>query len=63
MHTRTLGSAAKGTALEVSAMGYGCMGLSQSYPPYLPREESLSVIRKAHELGVTFFDTAEVYGP
>ncbi len=63
MHTRTLGSAAKGTALEVSAIGYGCMGLSQSYPPYLPREESLSVIRKTYELGVTFFDTAEVYGP
>ena len=49
--------------LEVSSIGLGCMGFSQSYPPFLPKEESISVIRKAVELGVTFFDTAEVYGP
>ena len=49
--------------LEVSSIGLGCMGFSQGYPPFLPKEESISVIRKAVELGVTFFDTAEVYGP
>ncbi len=59
MKTRVLGK----SGLVVSAIGYGCMGLTQSYPPYLPKEESIAVIRKAFELGVTFFDTAEVYGP
>ncbi len=49
--------------LEVSAVGLGCMGFSQSYPPFLKREESIEVIRNAVEMGVTFFDTAEVYGP
>ncbi len=49
--------------LEVSSIGLGCMGFSQGYPPFLPKEESINVIRKAVELGVTFFDTAEVYGP
>jgi len=49
--------------LEVSSIGLGCMGFSQGYPPFLPKEESISVIRKAVELGVSFFDTAEVYGP
>lgn len=49
--------------LEVSSIGLGCMGFSQGYPPFLPKDESISVIRKAVELGVTFFDTAEVYGP
>lgn len=39
------------------------MGFSQSYPPFIPKEEAISVMRKAVELGVTFFDTAEVYGP
>lgn len=39
------------------------MGLTQSYPPYLPKEESKAIIRRAFERGVTFFDTAEVYGP
>ena len=59
MKTRTLGK----SGLEVSALGYGCMGLTQSYPPFLPKGESIALIRKAVELGVTFFDTAEVYGP
>lgn len=52
-----------GRGLEVSALGYGCMGLTQSYPPYLPRRESIAVIRKAIAMGVSFFDTAEAYGP
>lgn len=47
--------------LEVSAIGLGCMGFTQSYPPYPDRKEAIEVIRKAVELGVTFFDTAEVY--
>ncbi|MBQ8475538.1 aldo/keto reductase [bacterium] len=49
--------------LEVSSIGLGCMGFSQSYPPFIPKEEAIEVIRKAVDLGVTFFDTAEVYGP
>ncbi len=49
--------------LEVSSIGLGCMGFSQSYPPFIPEEESIDVIRQAVDLGVTFFDTAEVYGP
>ncbi len=49
--------------LEVSSIGLGCMGFTQSYPPYIPDNEAIEVIRKAVELGVTFFDTAEVYGP
>ena len=52
-----------GNKLEVSAMGFGCMGMSQSYgPPPGDRNEMISVIRAAVERGVTFFDTAEVYG-
>lgn len=47
--------------LEVSSIGLGCMGFTQSYPPYPDKEEAISVIRKAVEMGVTFFDTAEVY--
>lgn len=58
MKTRILGR-----SLKVSALGYGCMGLTQSYPPYLPDEESTTLIRKAVDMGVTFFDTAEAYGP
>ena len=49
--------------LEVSSIGLGCMGFSQSYPPFIPKEEGISVIRSAFDLGVTFFDTAEAYGP
>jgi len=58
MQKRTLGK-----SLAVSAIGLGCMGFSQSFPPFPPREESIATIRKAVELGITFFDTAEVYGP
>jgi aryl-alcohol dehydrogenase-like predicted oxidoreductase len=49
--------------LEVSAIGLGCMGLSVSYPPFPERSESIAFLRGAVERGVTFFDTAEVYGP
>jgi aryl-alcohol dehydrogenase-like predicted oxidoreductase len=59
MHTRTLGQ-----GLNVSAVGLGCMGISQSYGPNPgSREDMIAVIRSAYDLGVTFFDTAEVYGP
>ena len=59
MHTRTLGQ-----GLRVSAVGLGCMGMSQSYGPNPgPRDEMIAVLRSAVDLGVTFFDTAEVYGP
>src|SRR3954471_4418092 len=49
--------------LEVSAIGLGCMGMSFGYGPAADKQEMISLIRKAVELGVTFFDTAEVYGP
>jgi aryl-alcohol dehydrogenase-like predicted oxidoreductase len=58
MEKRTLGG-----DLEVSAIGLGCMGMSQSYGPSPDRPELISLIRTAVERGVTFFDTAEVYGP
>jgi aryl-alcohol dehydrogenase-like predicted oxidoreductase len=58
MRTRTLGQ-----DLHVSAIGYGCMGLSQSYLPVPTRGEGIALIRDAVDRGVTFFDTAEVYGP
>jgi aryl-alcohol dehydrogenase-like predicted oxidoreductase len=59
MHTRTLGR-----DLRVSAIGLGCMGMSQSYGPNPgDRQAMISVLRDAVDLGVTFFDTAEVYGP
>jgi aryl-alcohol dehydrogenase-like predicted oxidoreductase len=62
--TRTLGSDRHGTALEVSALGLGCMGFSQSFGPNPgTREEMVAVIRGAVDRGVTLFDTAEVYGP
>ena len=48
--------------LEVSAVGLGCMSFSQCYPPYPTEEEAMRVLRGAHELGITFFDTADVYG-
>lgn len=50
------------SGLEVSAIGMGCMGFSQAYPPYPSREESIRTIREAVDEGVTFFDTAEIYG-
>ena len=56
--TRTLG--ARGP--QVSAIGLGCMGMSQSYPPFPERSSMVSLLRTAVERGVTFFDTAEVYG-
>lgn len=49
--------------LEVSALGFGCMGLDFSYGHKLEKHDAVALIRKAVELGVTFFDTAEVYGP
>src|SRR6266536_3228975 len=49
--------------LEVSAVGLGCMGLSYGYGPAVDKQEGISLIRAAVERGVTFFDTAEVYGP
>ena len=59
MEKRRLGN----THLEVSAVGLGCMGMSQSYGPSPDRQEMISLIQTAVERGVTFFDTAEVYGP
>jgi len=52
-----------GQGLEVTAIGYGCMGISQSYGTPPGREPGIELIRAAYERGVTFFDTAEVYGP
>ena len=57
MKTRTLGK----DGLKVSAIGLGCMGFTQSYLPYPDRKDAIETIRKAVDLGVTFFDTAEVY--
>lgn len=51
-----------GKDLEVSAVGLGCMGLSQSYPPFPDRSESIAFLRRAAEMGQTFFDTSELYG-
>jgi aryl-alcohol dehydrogenase-like predicted oxidoreductase len=49
--------------LEVSALGFGCMSISANYGPAADKNQGIKVIRAAHEKGVTFFDTAEVYGP
>jgi aryl-alcohol dehydrogenase-like predicted oxidoreductase len=59
MQKRTLGQ----SGLEVSALGFGCMGISQSYGRPSTREDGIAIIRAAFDVGVTFFDTAEVYGP
>jgi aryl-alcohol dehydrogenase-like predicted oxidoreductase len=59
MQKRKLGK----SNLEVSAIGLGCMGLSFGYGPATERHQAISLIRRAFELGVTFFDTAEAYGP
>ena len=59
MENRALGN--KG--LEVSALGLGCMGLSFGYGPAVDKQEAIKLIRAAYEEGVTFFDTAECYGP
>jgi aryl-alcohol dehydrogenase-like predicted oxidoreductase len=57
MQNRKLGN------LEVSALGFGCMSISANYGPAAGRNQGVEVIRAAHDKGVTFFDTAEVYGP
>src|ERR1700727_78270 len=57
MKTRKLGT------LEVSELGFGCMNLATNYGPAAPIDDAIRVIREAHSKGVTFFDTAEVYGP
>src|SRR5580700_2015447 len=57
MEKRKLGN------LEVSAIGFGCMSISANYGPAADKSQGIEVIRAAHEKGVTFFDTAEVYGP
>src|SRR5260370_4518383 len=59
MQKRKLGK----SNLEVSAIGLGCMGLSYGYGPAVDKQEGISLIRAAVERGVTFFDTAEAYGP
>src|ERR1700730_13031866 len=59
MHKRTLGK----SGVEVSALGFGCMGISFGYGPAASREEGLAIIGAAVDGGVTFFDTAEAYGP
>jgi aryl-alcohol dehydrogenase-like predicted oxidoreductase len=58
MQKRTLGG-----GLEVSAIGLGCMGMSAAFPPFPARDEMIELIRDAVDCGVTFFDTAQVYGP
>src|SRR5512145_1579705 len=59
MKKRKLGN----SNLEVSAIGLGCMGMSDSYGPPADKQEMIALLRTAVERGVTFFDTAEVYGP
>src|SRR5437667_9882730 len=59
MQKRQLGN----SNLEASALGLGCMGMSYGYGPAADKQEMISLIRSAVERGVTFFDTAEVYGP
>ena len=59
MQKRTLGR----SGLEVSALGFGCMGLSFGYGPATGKQQAITLIRAAFERGVTFFDTAEAYGP
>src|SRR5512132_4643626 len=59
MQKRTLGR----SRLEVSALGLGCMGMSFSYGPPADRREMIALLRAAVDRGVTFFDTAEAYGP
>src|SRR6185437_4394554 len=59
MQRRKLGS----SNLEVSTIGLGCMGMSHGYGPAADKKEMIALIRKAVQLGITFFDTAQVYGP
>ena len=58
MKTRLLGN-----SLRVSALGLGCMGLSHAYGALIPKNEAVRFIQRAADIGYTFFDTAEVYGP
>jgi aryl-alcohol dehydrogenase-like predicted oxidoreductase len=59
MNTRTLGA----NGLEVSALGLGCMGLSHGYGPPVDPQDGIALIRAAVDAGITFFDTAQIYGP
>jgi aryl-alcohol dehydrogenase-like predicted oxidoreductase len=59
MEKRKLGT----SGLEVSALGLGCMGMSFGYGPPADKQEMIDLMRNAVEQGITFFDTAEVYGP
>jgi aryl-alcohol dehydrogenase-like predicted oxidoreductase len=59
MKTRKLGQ----SGLEVSAIGFGCMGINFGYGQSLDKQQGIALIRTAVERGVTFFDTAEIYGP
>ena len=59
MKKRKLGN----SGLEVSTLGLGCMGMSFSYGPPKDKQEMITLLRSAVERGITFFDTAEVYGP
>jgi aryl-alcohol dehydrogenase-like predicted oxidoreductase len=59
MQKRILGK----SGLEVSALGFGCMGLSFGYGPATEKAAAIKLIRSAYDAGVTFFDTAEAYGP
>src|SRR5574339_537907 len=59
MQKRKLGN----SGLEVSAIGLGCMGMSDSYGPPADKKQMIALLRTTVERGVTFFDTAEVYGP
>ena len=59
MQKRKLGN----SKLEVSPIGFGCMGLSHAYGPAMEKQQAIAILRAAVERGVTFFDTAEAYGP
>ncbi len=59
MQKRKLGN----SGLEVSAIGLGCMGMSFAFPPFPEKKEMIDLLRAAHDNGITFFDTAEMYGP
>ena len=59
MQTRELGK----SGLKVSAIGFGCMGLNFAYGQVMEKVDAIALLRKAFDFGVTFFDTAEAYGP